>query len=279
LHPDFIFRQRGDAAIWLNVGYDDDAFVERLRDADGLFADTGCQIVKDEMKTKVGRLSLSVAGATRSLFVKRYNAFSLRHKLASPFVHSGAFRSLRGAAILGAANIACARPVAAVENRRAGALMKCFFITEEITGGMTVDARWRQQLRDLAGQQGVLSRRSFLAQLARLFNCLHAAGIYHNDLKDANILAVSGGSATLFQFALLDLDGVASKGRLNARRKIKNLVQINRTLGRHLRRSDKLFFLKSYLGAAFAERRARRELMVSVLQESDSVDRRKACRA
>lgn len=279
MYPDFVYRQRGDAGIWLDLRYDDEAFVERLRDADSLFDQTGCQIVKDEMKTKVGRLTLSIAGETRSLFLKRYNAFSLRHKLASPFVNSSALRSLQGAAILCAADIACAHPVAAVENRRAGALTKSFFISEEIHGGMTVDTHWRQHLRDFAGRQGALSRHAFLAQLARLFNSLHAASIYHNDLKDANILAVSADSPNLFRFVLLDLDGVASNGRLNQRRKIKNLVQINRTLGRHLRRSEKLFFLKCYLGAAFAERRTRRDLMVRVLRESDRVDRRLACRA
>jgi len=278
VYPDFIFHQRGDASIWIARDYDEAVFLDRVSDADSLFAETTCQIVKDQQKTKIGRLTLTIGGANRTLFIKRYNAFSLRYKLASAFFNSGALRSLQGTAILRAADIPCARPVAAVENRRTGALTKSFFITEEIAGGETVDAYWRGRLRALAGPLGGASRRCFLAQLARLFSTLHGAGVYHNDLKDANILAVGDGAPNVFRFVLLDLDGVVRMDRLSERRRIKNFIQINRTLGRHLRAPEKLFFLKSYLGANFAEREARRALMLDVLNESSRVDRRMACR-
>jgi hypothetical protein len=278
VYPDFIFHQRGDASIWIARDYDDAVFLDRVSDADELFTEPGCQIVKDQLKTKIGRIPLSVAGRTRTLFLKRYNAFSLRYKLASPFIHSGAVRSLRGAETLRAAEIPCARAVAAVENRKAGALTKSFFITEEIAGGETVDAYWRERLRGLQGRLGAASRRRFLARLARLFSTLHGASVYHNDLKDANILAVGDVARDDFRFVLLDLDGVVRMTRLSGRRRVKNLMQINRTLGRYLRRPEKLFFLKSYLGSAFVERSARRELIVNVLAESSRVDRRMACR-
>jgi serine/threonine protein kinase len=273
---DFVFRQRGDAAIWVDGACVDQAFIDRLTDADRLFAEHGCQIIKDQRKIKVGRLTLRVAGRPRTLFVKRYKAFSLRYKLASPFMQSGAFRSLRGAAILRAAHIPTALPVAAVENRRGGVLIKSFFLSEEISGGETVDAYWRGRLFGVKGHEGVALRRRFLAELAQLFEKLHSQQIYHNDLKDANIMAAADGSENGLRLFLLDLDGVAGLARLSARRRVKNLVQINRTLGSYLRRSEKVFFLKSYLGSAFAERSLRRRLMESVIRESRRVDLLKA---
>ena len=274
--PEFVFQQRGDAAIWVDRACVDQGFIDRLTDADCLFAETNCQIIKDQRKIKVGRLTLPIAGQPRTIFVKRYNAFSLRYKLASPFTQSGAFRSLRGAAILRAAQIPTALPVAAVENRYGGALTKSFFLSEEIAGGETVDAYWRDRLLGVKGREGAVLRRSFLAELARLFKTLHTEYIYHNDLKDANILAAAERSETGLRLFLLDLDGVVSLARMSARRKVKNLVQINRSMGRYLRRSEKVFFLKSYLGSAFAQRSFRRRLMESVLGESRRVDSSRA---
>ena len=276
MFADFVFQQRGDAAIWIDRACVEQAFLHRLTDADRLFAEPDCQIIKDQRKIKVGRLTLPIAGRSRTIFVKRYNAFSLRYKLASPFIQSGAFRSLRGAAILRAAEIPIALPVAAVENRRGGALTKSFYLSEEIAGGETVDAYWRGRLLGARGRDGFNLRRRFLAELARLIKTLHAAQIYHNDLKDANILAAAGHVETDIRLFLLDLDGVASLTQLSERRKVKNLVQVNRTLGRYLRRPEKLFFLKNYLGSAFAERSFRRRLMESVIGESRRVDRLKA---
>lgn len=274
--PDFVFQQRGDAAIWVDRACVDQGFIDRLTDADCLFAESNCQIIKDQRKIKVGRLTLRIAGQPRTIFVKRYNAFSLRYKLASPFMQSGAFHSLQGAAILRAAQIPTALPLAAVENRHSGALTKSFFLSEEIAGGETVDAYWRDRLLGVKGREGAVLRRSFLTELAHLFKTLHTEHIYHNDLKDANILATAERSETGLRLFLLDLDGVASLARMSARRKVKNLVQINRSLGRYLRRSEKVYFLQSYLGSAFDQRSVRRRLIESVMGESRRVDSSRA---
>jgi hypothetical protein len=273
MFPNFVFRRRGDAAVWLERNYDEPAFIACLSNADCLFAQAGCQIVKDQRKIKIGRLTLTISGRPRTLYVKRYNAFSLSYKLASPFRNSRAFRSLRGAAILRAAHIPSAAPVAAVENRKNGALTKSFFLTEEIGGGETSDVFWRVRLLDLKGSDGFALRRRFLAQLAGLFRTLHDRRIYHNDLKDVNIFAAGAAGTNDFRFVLLDLDGVARLKYLSQRRKIKNLVQLNRTLGRYLRRVEKLFFLKNYLGANFNDRKLRRHVLLRVISESERWDR------
>ena len=166
MFPDFVQHRVGNASIWLDRKFADPVFIERLADADQLFRDPTCQIIKDQKKIKVGRLNVAVAGSSRSVYVKRYNAFSLRYKITSPFIRSGALRALRGAAILRQANIATAVPVAAVEHRFGGALSKSFFISEEIARGKTIDAYWREHLRVLPGREGFKRRRNFLITLA-----------------------------------------------------------------------------------------------------------------
>ena len=270
--PDFVVQRRGGATIWIDHRCADRAFVDRLANPDELFADPGCEIIKDQKKIKVGRVRMLIAGKARSLYVKRYNAFSMRYRLVSPFVASGAYRALRGAAILRSAGILTAAPVAAVEHRRSRALSKSFFISEEVAGGKTADDFWNKPLAELTGREGIRLRRRFLSELAALFCSLHAQQIYHNDLKDANILVVSGRSDLRFGFFLLDLEGVRRVPCLSAKRKIKNLVQLQRTLGRYLRVTDQLFFLKHYLGAEFTDRETQRHWIASVMSESRRLD-------
>jgi tRNA A-37 threonylcarbamoyl transferase component Bud32 len=272
MFPDFILHNVGSAAIWIDRRFADKHFVQRLADADTLFAEPCSSVVKDQKKIKVGRIKLQVAGAAHSLYVKRYNAFSLRYKLVSPLMRSGAFRALEGAAILRAADIPIATPIAAVENRRRGALIKSFFLSEEIVGGKTIDAYWRDELTNVVGREGRVSRRRFLDGLAGLFAAVHAQDIYHNDLKDSNILAVADHSNRPLRLFLLDLEGVRRYKSLSPARRIKNLVQLNRTFGRSLRRVEKLVFVKNYLGAKFSERQGKRELIASVLFESKRLD-------
>ena len=218
--------------------------------------------MKDQKKTKVGRISLEVSGQRRSLYIKRYNAFSLRVKLMSIFRRSGAVRSLQGAAILKDAGFSTATPVAAVESRRWGMVMKSFYLSEEIAGGTSTDSYWH---RDLTGAHRG-ARRRFLESLALAFQTFHRRGVYHNDLKDANILVAPDKESVSFYF--VDLEGVRLYSNLNRSRRIKNLVQLNRTLGRFLRRPDKLYFLKVYLGPVFRNRLIKRRWVTAVLEQS-----------
>jgi hypothetical protein len=274
--PDFILHRQGDTAIWINRMYADQDFIHRLCDADTMLTEPQCDLIKNEKKIKVGRLTVQVSGRPRSLYLKRYDGKSLVRRLVSPLVQSGAVRSLRGAAILRQVEILTATPVAAIESHSLGLLRESFFISEEIDGGKTADAYWREELAQYKDGQGITLRRRFLAELAALFRSLHARGVYHNDLKDANILVVGAQNQKPLRLYLLDLEGVKRYTRLSTNRKIKNLVQINRTLGRYLRRPDKLFFFKCYLGASFSAGQAKRRLIRKIFTESRRVDDWKA---
>ena len=273
--PDFVCRQLGNSFIWVAREYAAPADVAQLADTDHLFEETGCEIIKDQRKIKVARIRINLGGACRTLYLKRYNSFSWRIPLGSWFRPSGAVRALRGAAILANARIAGAKPVAAVESRFWGMVTKSFFFTEEIAQGKTVDAYWRATLAPLEGRDGFRRRRSFLRALASLFRSLHDQRVYHGDLKDANILAVAGEGERSDCFFLLDLEGIRKVGRLSRRRRIKNLVQLNRTFGRHVRRADKLIFLKEYLSQGFSDWGRKRRWVTKLIRRSARLDRRK----
>jgi hypothetical protein len=256
--------------MWLKRGLASPSMIERIADPDRLLERSDCLVIKDQKKIKVGRLPLEVDGKKLVVYIKRYNAFSLRYRLQSLFVCSGAESSLRGAAILSAAGIATAPPVAAVEHRSAGMLFKSFYISEEIEEGKTADAYWREKIQPLHGPPGAQRRRRFLQDLAGLFSSLHDGDVYHNDLKDANIVI-----GPRQAFSLLDLEGVRRDPCLSRSRRIKNLVQLNRTLGRYLKRSERWYFLTCYLKPAGLDRLARKRWARDVYAQSARLDKSK----
>jgi hypothetical protein len=256
--------------MWLERNLVSPSMVELMADADRLLERSDCVIIKDQRKIKVGRVPLERDGKKLVVYIKRYNAFSLRYRLQSVFVCSSAENSLRGAALLSAIGVPTARAVAAIEHRRSRMLVKSFFVSEEIKGGKTVDAYWNEEIALLRGWAGVQRRRRFLHDLAGLFSRLHDHNIYHNDLKDANIMI--GPEAS---FSLLDLEGVRRNARLNRSRRIKNLVQLNRTLGKFLKRSERWYFLTCYLQSAGVERRTKKRWAMDIHKQTVRLDQSK----
>jgi tRNA A-37 threonylcarbamoyl transferase component Bud32 len=265
---EYLMRKRGGRSIWVSSSLNVDSEKALMEEPDQILSLPECQLIKDQKKITVGRISLKLRGEIRGVYVKRYNAFSLRYRLVSLVVLSGAVRSLRGALLLLNSGFSTVRPIAAVEYRTMGMLRKSVFVSEEIQGGKTVDDYWREALMAMRGSAGFVRRTAFLKRLGELFRSLHVRGVYHNDLKDANILVTryeTGGEET---FHLLDLEGIRRFDSLNRRRRIKNLVQLNRTMGRLLSAGQRLRCLRAYLGSSYLDRSERRKWIVDIEEES-----------
>jgi serine/threonine protein kinase len=271
--PDFVHRTSGAQSIWIEPLMAETELLSLLTNPDELLDQAACEIIKDQRKIKIGRLAVTLNERQTTLYIKRYNAFSWRYRIGSLFMRSASLAALRGAAILTESDIAVAPPLAAVELRRCGCLEESFFVSEEIAGGITVDDYWRKQLVPIPGREGYRHRRHFLSALARLLSRLHRRKIYHNDFKDANIV-VSASSPGDEKFFLLDVEGVRRCWYVSGRRRLKNLVQLNRTLGKLLTQADKLFFLKAYLGSAPVDSRITRRWVRRVVSATEKADQR-----
>ena len=271
--PEFVLEKRGSLSIRVARTFAKDLVPDIVPDPDRLFHLPGCVIIKDQRKIKVARIKVKIQGNAKTVYLKRYNTFSWRYRFGSIFQFSGAVRSLHGAAILSQSGIATARPLAAVDSRSWGMLDGSFFLSEEIENGKTADAYWREELVTIKGKEGMQRRNRFLRRMGELFRRLHDQDVYHNDLKDANILVCRDSSGGAEYFYLLDLEGIRRYRKLNRRRQVKNLVQLNRTLGKYLRATDKLRFLESYMGSSFSNRIDKRDWVASVLTQSNRLDR------
>jgi tRNA A-37 threonylcarbamoyl transferase component Bud32 len=149
-----------------------------------------------------------------------------------------AFR--RGHALL-ARGISTARPVAAVDMRRRGAVKDTLLVTEPVAG-MPL-SEW------LRRGPPASERRQLARALAQMLCRMHDAGFSHRDLKAPNILVAPCGSCGP-RPVLVDLDGVRATPSVSAARRIKDLMRLSVSLDEWgvARRTDRLRFLRAYLG-------------------------------
>jgi hypothetical protein len=267
-------RGPGGLRAWLPMGTDLRTALGGVTDPDFLLTRPECLVIKLQRKVIVGHV---VLGA-RALFVKRYNVHAPRVALGALFRPSAAVRAYRTAAALARLGFAVPGVVAAMEFRPFGLLARSFFVTDEVTPARTADEQWR--VLSAAGPAARARRRAFLRGLGTLFARLHAAGVYHNDLKDVNVLVRERDDD--FDFVLLDLERVRIGRSVRRARRVKNLVQIDRTLGRLASRAHRLRFLHAYLQgqpAGAHDRAARRAWVGRVLGRSRRKERGRAAPA
>jgi tRNA A-37 threonylcarbamoyl transferase component Bud32 len=131
-----------------------------------------------------------------------------------------------------AAGVDVPRPLGTVEGERASTL-----ISEAIVGAQGLLATYLQS-DDRA-------RRRFARELGSFVARLHASGVWVPDLKESNVLVQREG--VQLRFVLVDLDRVAvPRAGLSQRRRIANLVQLDRSLGAYADRRERLAFLVAY---------------------------------
>lgn len=230
-------------------------------DLDQLYTSRNCTHVKDQKRIRVYRVDYK----GESLYIKRYNPYSIWNSIKSIIQGSKALRAWDGADLLLKSGFNTACPVAAIDHRIFGFTGKSFYVTKEITEAEISVHYYESRFHE---KRGLLhERRSFIRNMAKLFRELHIKGIYHNDLKDFNILVREGEQD--ITLCLLDLEGVYHFTQMPGSKKIKNIVQLNRTIGRLMSKSDRLAFILEY-----SEGKGWKELTKAVLKESERLDRK-----
>lgn len=206
---------------------------DALLDADALLDGPRARILQRGERTTVA--AVTVDG--RDLVVKRYRERTVARVLETAALGSGAARMRRGADRMRGAGFDAPEVVAVLERRRLGLpLASCAVVTR--VAGPALDALWRAR----AGA----ARRRLTTAFATYLRALHAAGVYPQDLRAANVLVPAEEPP---RFVLVDVDRVRRYRRLSWRRRRKNLVQVHRSVGRGAPLRDAVRFLRSYLGA------------------------------
>ena len=229
------------------------------------------RILKQDAGTTVTLMSDSI----QSVVVKRHRLTHWRRR-ADALIHgSPARRSWHGARLLQTYGFPVPQPLAVVEKRKAGLVQESVYISQALPDPPLSDY-WRES----APHWSVAQRRLFLRELALFVRSFHAAGLYSGDLRDANLLVEECDEqhGPRWRFCLVDLDRIKHDPSLGLQRRVKNLVQIDRTLGRRARKTERLFFLYAYLGPPLPAARQRRVLLEKLQSARRQKDREYAKR-
>jgi tRNA A-37 threonylcarbamoyl transferase component Bud32 len=199
------------------------------------------------------RTPRTLAGMVRldgvEVFVKRVTSGSWSRGVVARLTGSRARRAVRGGSLLQRAGFAHPKIFAAFERLDFGAVRASYLICEALR-------RPRVPSRlALADGRDFYWRRRFSERLARTIRQLHEAGCYTHDLQETNLMVETDGAELTVYF--LDLEDFRWRRTVPAALRMRNLVHLDRSIGRFLSRAQRLRFLYQYLGGrpGRAERR------------------------
>lgn len=147
---------------------------------------------------------------------------------------SKARRAWAGCQLLRAAGLPTVRPVGFHE---AGA--DSWFVYECLEGAMTA-REWIKPRMHLAP---AAEREQVSEELLALLIGLYEAGVYHADTKAGNLLVKGAEQASSRHYAWIDLECVSPVAQVSREQVVRNLLQLNGSIGRKIPRSDRQRFL------------------------------------
>lgn len=241
-------------------------FGRLLEQAEASIAGADFVIIKDIPRNRAGFLADPLEGW---VFIKRFATKSWPEGIVERLRGSRAARSLRAATYLREAGFSCPAPLAAAEFSRWGSIRRSYLVSQALIvplimstfldrrrGGLRVQRSWRYQV---------------LGEVARCVRRLHESGLFTSDLQETNLMLAEGSGGLAIYF--VDLDGFRRMRRVGWRRRRRNLVQLDRSIGLFLSRGERLYFLREYLGRDKLSRPQLRALVSDIFRERRRKDR------
>ena len=243
-----------------------DRMAALIEQADKLMESPAFTAIKDEGRTRAGLLASADGTA---IFLKRTEVRSRFAGLLQRIASSRAAHALAGARMLRDARFHCARPLAAMDAIGSGAVCASYIVTEALREAEILS---HFALGYPGGPRRGYARRKVTSDaLAHELRRLHDSGIYTRDLQETNIMVEERGGVPRFYF--LDLEDFRRARNVGWRRRMLNLVHLDRSIGRFMSRAARLNFLYAYAGGKLT-RTARRRLLKNFLKLRESIERR-----
>jgi hypothetical protein len=243
------------------------SMAERL---DVLMAGGDFRVLKDEARTRAGLIKTPEGGW---VFVKRVRTGSWTKGLLVSARGSRVRRWLDGAAMLSRAGFHRPSPLAALEILNAGSVTECYLVCEALEGASVLSAAVLG-----GGKVPFLARRALLSAVISEVRRLHDAGLYTHDLQETNLMVQEKpGKAPRISF--VDLEDFRSLRTVSWRRRLLNLVHLDRSIGRFLNRPARLRCLYEYLDTGKMAHNERRDMVRQVWELREDLETRRRMRA
>jgi len=164
------------------------------------------------------------------------------------FFGSRSFRELALTEEIRACGIPTIVSIGAIHHRVSFSFYQAYFLSLEIPRASDL-AQYLQQIGPNPSRENLLSKRKTIRSAGFLIRQFHQAGFFHSDLQIKNILV------TRDQVLLIDFDRSYRRSALSVRKRMKNLLRLNRSaekwkrLGLSITRTDRWRFFLAYAGS------------------------------
>ena len=195
----------------------------------------GIEVIKSENKIRVLRAHLLGHDA----LIKRYDLIDIGDRLKYLFRVSRARRAWAAANTLTHLGIPTPEPLGFLEIRSGPFVARSYFITAFLSDARSA----RKWIRPWLSTKPPEFRERFRTEILNLLLDLYRNGIYHGDTKSANMLLRSPEEPDRRAFFWIDLECVKFGVRPTRRQIVRNLVQLNGSLGSKVSEEDRLAFL------------------------------------
>jgi len=235
---------------FINRDFCNDEFLDLMHNPDRTFSEPAVSIIKDSHTTSSCFIPIKIGGRKAEVHLKRYNYQNIFYALKNLFRTSRGKRVWKVANGLVSRNIPTPLPISFLEQRKGGFLIKSFFITQKIDQSLSLHTLLQESFLNTKIET-IKNKNILIQQTAHLIRAMHDRGVWHRDLKSANIL-VEKKEGQEDKLYLVDLDSTRIKTRLERKDKIWDLARLNVSLlnTRIVSTPDRLRFLKYYLNVS-----------------------------
>jgi hypothetical protein len=216
----------------------------------------------DDLKTfleKSGQVSHYLEGRSphpcvpledgKRMVVRQYSHGGILRAITGNLYFFGArsFRELALTEEIRSCRIPTIEPIGAIHHRIFYPLYRAYFLSLEVPHAIDL-IQYLRQFGTRSSHKNIFSKRKTIRSAGLLIRQFHRFGFFHADLQLKNILVAGD------QLLLVDFDRSYHKPKLSTRKRMKNLLRLNRSvekwrrLGLPITRTDRWRFFLAYAG-------------------------------
>jgi tRNA A-37 threonylcarbamoyl transferase component Bud32 len=248
-----------------------ESFVRGLMaNQDRFFDESVSHWCKRGRSTRVAEVLLPQIRHGESLVYKQHFFKGWHESLATIFRPNQAERAWNNAAALILRELPTPKPLVLLHRIQWGLPVSSYLLTERINGMGLREYVESHRNSNTPAQESRRIVLGVLAATARLIRTMHDRRVTHRDLKASNILASTTANPAQPDLWLIDLDGVSTWRTIPPRHIWQNLARINVSFLKcgWISHTDRLRFLRLYLGRDFQNKRVWKALWHHVARES-----------
>ena len=235
----------------MNADYRDERFLSFLGALPGAIAEKRHPVLDEREDRLYLAIEIERGEKKEPLFIK-VDDFTRRVRFKkwfrNFFVSSRAKKSWRAAEVLMQHGIPTPAPIAYLDTRRWGFLLRSYLLVERLPASEAVHRRYRRLYRPCADAGLVKEKEILRDALACALAAMHENGIFYGDLKASNVLVYPAEGKMALAF--IDLESVRIAKPISLARRVEDLGSLLCSFLGIVSRRDAGRFIKRYIASS-----------------------------